>query len=51
KVFRDNLKVVLDGSKVIFIQGVGISNNIKADENTVEKKFISVENNYLKLLF
>jgi len=51
KIFRENLKVILDGSRVIFIQGVGIFDNIKADENTVEKKFISIENNYLEELF
>ena len=51
KIFRENLKVILDGSEVIFIQGVGISDNIKADQNTVEKKFISIENNYLENLF
>ena len=51
KIFRENLKVVLDSSKVIFIQGVGISDNIKTDENKVEKSFISIENNYLEFLF
>ncbi|MCK5760541.1 MAG: tRNA lysidine(34) synthetase TilS [Candidatus Delongbacteria bacterium] len=51
KIFRENLKVILDGNRVIFIQGVGISDYIKSDENTVEKKFISVENNYLENLF
>ena len=51
KIFRENLKVILDGKKVLFIQGVGISDNIRSDQNTVEKKFISIENNYLENLF
>ncbi|MBN2789533.1 MAG: tRNA lysidine(34) synthetase TilS [Candidatus Delongbacteria bacterium] len=51
KLFRDKLKVIMDGEIVIFIQGVGISEVIKADEATKEKTYISIKNNYLDILF
>jgi tRNA(Ile)-lysidine synthase len=51
KIFREHLKIISNGCKTIFIQGVGISNDIKADDTTLKKNFIIVENNYLEDLF
>ncbi|MDA3837686.1 MAG: tRNA lysidine(34) synthetase TilS [Candidatus Delongbacteria bacterium] len=51
KIFREHLKIISQNCKIIFIQGVGISNDIKTDKATSEKKFISIENNYLENLF